>query len=271
MSLPKIAACFFLAYIVGHFLYIVYYALGLYHVNPFVKLKRLTAKEKGLVIKNFPSYTKFSSLQKQKFELRLIRFRSRKQFLFHGLVPQQEEMVLLVCATAIMLTMGVKDYMISSIDRIIIYPTHYFSRINRKRHIGEYNPRLKTLVLSAEHFRAGFDSLDDNLNLGLHEFAHALSFNALAKRNREAQIFTLGLKKIQQLHLDVHFLAQLNNTAYFREYGMENVHEFFAVAVENYVETPVAFQKEFPELYGIIGQMLNFDFQRPFSRIKSSA
>lgn len=201
----------------------------------------------------------------------MIRFRSKKQFMFHGLVPQQEQMVFLICSTAIMLTMGVKDYMICSIDRVIIYTTHYFSRLNRQSHIGEYNPRLKTLVLSAEHFRAGVDSFDDNLNHGLHEFAHALSFNALAKRNREAQIFTSGLKKIQQLHLDVHFLAQLNNTAYFREYGMENIHEFFAVAVENYGETPADFEKQFPELYDIIGQILIFDFQRPLVRIKNSA
>jgi Mlc titration factor MtfA (ptsG expression regulator) len=186
-------------------------------------------------------------------------------------VPQQGQMVLLICATATMLTMGVKDYMISSIDRIIIYPTHYFSLINRKSHIGEYNPRLKTLGLSAEHFRAGFESLNDNLNLGLHEFAHALSFNALTKQNREAQTFTNGLKKIQELYLDAQFLTQLNSTAYFSEYGMENIHEFCAVAVENYVETLLTFQKEFPGLYRIIGQMLNFDFQQPFSKIKNSA
>ncbi len=271
MSLPELAALLFIAYIFGYFFYIIYYALGLYHINPLVKLRRLTPTEKQLVTRNFPVYMKFSTLQKQKFELRLIRFRSRKQFIFHGLVPQQEEMVLLICATAIMLTMGVKDYMISSIRRIIIYPTHYFSRINRQRHIGEYNPRLKTLVLSAEHFRSGFDSLDDNLNLGFHEFAHALSFNALTKRNREAQTFIMGLKKIQQLHLDVRFVDQLGDTAYFREYGMENIHEFFAVAVENYIETPAIFQKEFPELYHIIGMMLNFDYQQPVKRVKRSA
>mgnify|MGYP003676129948 CR=1 FL=1 len=170
--------------------------------------------------------------------------------------------------------MGVKDYMISSIDRIIIYPTHYFSLINRKSHIGEYNPRLKTLGLSAEHFRAGFESLNDNDDMKddiVHEFAHALSFNALTKQNREAQTFTNGLKKIQELYLDAQFLTQLNSTAYFSEYGMENIHEFCAVAVENYVETPLTFQKEFPGLYRIIGQMLNFDFQQPFSKIKNSA
>ncbi|MEJ1222966.1 zinc-dependent peptidase [Sediminicola sp. 1XM1-17] len=271
MSLPEIAGTLTVTYIVCYFLYIFYYALGLYHINPLVKLKRLTAREKQRIAQNFPVYNKFSTLQKQKFELRLLRFRSRKQFVFHGLVPHQEEMVLLICATAIMLTMGVKDYMISSIHRIIIYPSHYFSRINRQSHIGEYNPGLKTLVLSAEHFRAGFESMDDNLNLGFHEFAHAISFNALSKRNREAQIFTLGLKKIQQLHLDNHFLTQMENTAYFREYGMENIHEFFAVAVENYVETPATFQKEFPVLYQIIGRMLNFDYQQPVKRVKRSA
>jgi Mlc titration factor MtfA (ptsG expression regulator) len=53
---------------------------------------------------------------------------------------------------------------------------------------------------------------------------------------------------------------------------MTNLQEFFSVAVENYVETPVEFLYEYPQVYAIIQRMLNFDFQRaPFSRAAKSS
>jgi Mlc titration factor MtfA (ptsG expression regulator) len=55
----------------------------------------------------------------------------------------------------------------------------------------------------------------------------------------------------------------LENSDYFREYGHTNMHEFFAVATENYVETPQRFKKEFPVLYNLMGKMLKFDFHQP--------
>ncbi|MEM7380336.1 MAG: zinc-dependent peptidase, partial [Bacteroidota bacterium] len=55
---------------------------------------------------------------------------------------------------------------------------------------------------------------------------------------------------------------QLDRKGYFRSYGKTNVHEFFAVAVENYIETPEEFKRQYPRLFKIITQMLNLGFYR---------
>lgn len=224
----------------------------------------MTLSEKKIILNNFPIYKKLSNRQKQKFEYRILRFRKEKQFIFNSLIPRQEDMALLLSATAIILTLGMRNYKIPAIHRIIIYPDAYFSTLNNRHHIGEYNPGLKTIVFSAKHVSQGFEFPNDNKNLGIHEFAHALSFNAdLTRRSKESQRITQGMGLIKNLFESSEFKKKLEQSDYFRAYSKTNVHEFFAVAAENYVETPVAFYSEFPQLYKIIGKMLNFDFKSP--------
>tara|TARA_R110000868_G_scaffold21640_12_gene89882 strand:- start:28162 stop:28938 length:777 start_codon:yes stop_codon:yes gene_type:complete len=254
-----LAPLVFLVPIIAYFLYILYYAYSLY----FAKLKPLTISEKKIILNNFPVYKKLSSRQKQKFEYRILRFRKEKQFIFHGLIPRQEDMALLLSATGTMLTLGLKSYRIPAIERIIIYPNQYFSKLNKQNHIGEYNPALKTLVFSAAHVKQGFEIPNDNKNLGIHEFAHALSFNSILESTREARLFRMQIVKVNDLFEAPEFILKMNKISYFRAYGRANMHEFFAVATENYVETPKQFYNEFPELYKIIGKMLNFDFHDP--------
>ncbi len=247
--------------IIAYFLYILHYAYKLY----FAKLEPLTISEKKIILNNFPVYKKLSNRQKQKLEYRILRFRKDKQFVFNGLIPRQEDMALLLSATATMLTLGLKNYRIPAIERIIIYPDQYFSLINRQDHIGEYNPGLKTLVVSAHHVKQGFKIPNDNKNLGVHEFAHALSFNAIIESSSEARYFKKYIAKINLLFDDKIFIQKLASSDYFRAYGRTNEHEFFAVLAENYVETPEQFQKEFPELYLLMGKILKFDFHQPIA------
>jgi Mlc titration factor MtfA (ptsG expression regulator) len=250
----------FILAIATYFLYILRFAYGLY----FTKLDPLTISEKKIILNNFPVYKKLSNQQKQKFEYRLLRFRRDKQFIFHGLTPRQEDMALLLSATSTILTLGLKSYKIPAIERLIIYPNQYFSKINRQNHIGEYNPGLKTIVFSAEHVKQGFEIPNDNKNLGVHEFAHALSFNAILERNYESKSFRKHMKLLESVFNSTAYQQKFNESSYFRAYSKTNVQEFFAVAVENYVETPLQFREEFPEIYLIIKKMLNFDFERPF-------
>tara|TARA_R110002051_G_scaffold72481_9_gene131026 strand:- start:11712 stop:12479 length:768 start_codon:yes stop_codon:yes gene_type:complete len=245
--------------IIAYGIYIVYYT---YSLN-FAKIKPLTISEKKVILNNFPVYKKLSTRQKQKFEYRILRFRKEKQFIFNGLIPRQEDMALLLSATATLLTLGLKNYRIPAIERIIIYPNQYFSRLNRQNHIGEYNPGLKTIVFSAEHVKQGFEIPNDNKNLGVHEFAHALSFNAIIEKTKESKLFRDQIDKVNALFESTDFINKITTSDYFRTYSRTNMHEFFAVATENYVETPEQFYKEFPELYKIMGAMLNFDFHEP--------
>jgi Mlc titration factor MtfA (ptsG expression regulator) len=185
----------FLVVIIVYFLYILHYAYSLY----FAKLEPLTISEKKIILNNFSVYKKLSNRQKQKFEYRILRFRKDKQFVFNGLITRQEDMALLLSATATMLTLGLKNYRIPAIERIVIYPDQYYSKITSQEHIGEYNPGLKTFVVSAIHVKQGFEIPNDNKNLGVHEFAHALSFNSIIEDSREARFFKKQIAKVDQL------------------------------------------------------------------------
>jgi len=262
MSKPEIFGVLALVYIIGFLLYIGNYTIGLYHLNPFIRLKPLSSEEKLLLIENFPVYEVLPQKLREKCDQRIVWFRCRKKFVFYGKVVKKDELKLLLSASVILMTLGLRDYkMTRSLLRIVVYPSKYYSRINRRHHLGEYNPGFKTVIFSADTIWEGFRIGDDNVNLALHEFAHALTFEMTRKSSWEARKFRVGLKKIKVLFLREGYAQKLADSQYFREYGLTNLQEFFSVAVENYAETPEVFSTDFPELYGIIQRMLNFDFQ----------
>jgi MtfA peptidase len=45
--------------------------------------------------------------------------------------------------------------------------------------------------------------------------------------------------------------------SFFRDYASMDDHEFFAVAVENFFERPHEFEKNHPELFQVLGALLN--------------
>ncbi|MBU2947492.1 zinc-dependent peptidase [Zobellia uliginosa] len=222
----------------------------------------MSKQDEKLLVDNFPVYAQLTPLLKAKCDKRIVWFRSRKKFLFYGKVEKKEELRLLLSASCILMTLGLRKYkMTRSLLRIVVYPSKYYSRLNRRHHLGEYNPHFKMVIFSADTIWEGFRISDDNVNLALHEFAHALSFEMIRKSSWEARKFKVGLKKIKELFLREGYAQKLADSKYFREYGMTNLQEFFSVAVENYAETPHIFKSDFPELYEIIQKMLGFDFQ----------
>jgi len=230
--------------------------------NPFVKLKPLSSDEQLILEKNFPMYQRLPDLYRQKCNDRIVWFRSKKKFVFYGDVAKKNELQLVLSATLVFMTLGLRNYkMMRSLLRIIVYPSQYYSKINRRHHLGEYNPKFKALIFSADKIWEGFAIADDNINLAVHEFAHALSFEMLKKNSWEARRFRVGLNKIRQLFTVEDFRIKLVSSQYFREYGMTNLQEFFSVAVENYFETPSVFHNDFPELFYIVQRMLNFDYE----------
>lgn len=248
-------------YIVGHAMYLVYYAVDLYQLNPFTKLKPLSLEEQNFISDNFPIYKEFSADVKAKCNERIVWFRSKKHFVFYGDITRKEELKLLLSATTVIMTLGLRQYrMMRSLIRVLVYPSQYYSRINRQHHLGEYNPNFKTLILSADKIWEGFENLSDNRNLAMHEFAHALSFEMTKTSSWQGRKFRVGLRRIKQLFSQEDFLVKLAASQYFREYGLTNLQEFFSVAVENYFETPAIFKNDFPELFVELQKMLNMDF-----------
>ena len=102
---------------------------------------------------------------------------------------------------------------------------------------------------------------DDNLNLGIHEFGHAIHLNAARKSDVSSLIFNKGFKSLTE-YLQNHESVRKDLIAskYFRAYAYTNYFEFFAVLLENFIETPIEFKSQFPQLYSYMQQMLNFKF-----------
>ncbi|WP_414002829.1 zinc-dependent peptidase [Maribacter sp. 2304DJ31-5] len=228
----------------------------------FIKVKPLTNKEKTLLTTFLLPFNNFPPKQKDRFVKRLQWLRSKKRFVCYGELDNKEEIKLFICAAIALLTLGMKKFQLSrSVARIIVYPSKYYSKIKRRHHLGEYNPAYKSLVFSADTLEEGFHIPNDNRNLALHEIAHALCFETKGVNSWEARKFQFGLRKLTEILSSEEFRGQLAEEGYFREYGLENSYEFFAILTESFIESPNEFKGKYEQLFKIVQTMYGFDFR----------
>lgn len=224
-------------------------------------LRKLDASKKTILRNQFRFYNKLLPKHQRIFEHRVASFIKDKNFIGRSGLEISEEMKVLISATAVMLTFGFRDFYIGLLDRIFIYPDEFYSRANEEYHKGEFNPKLKTLVLSWKDFKRGFENQHDKINLGIHEFAHAIHLNSMKERDISSTIFSDSFKELTDLLKNKEQLRKaLIASKYFREYAYTNQFEFLAVVIETFIESPDEFKSQFPEVYDKTKQMLNFDF-----------
>jgi Mlc titration factor MtfA (ptsG expression regulator) len=240
--------------------YVIKYRKPFYVHFPFF-LRSLNQEQKRTLINGFSFYNRLIPKQQRYFEHRVASFIKDKQFVGREELYITEEMKVLISATAMMLTFGFRDFYIGLISNVFIYPDAFYSTTNEEYHKGEFNPRLQALVLSWKDFKRGFDIEGDNLNLGIHEFTHAIHLNSLKERDVSSTLFSDSFKELTELLSSEKSLRkELIDSKYFRDYAYTNQFEFVAVIIENFIETPKEFQSQFPEVYNKVKQMLNFNF-----------
>ena len=228
--------------------------------NLFHPVQPISAEERHFIASFLIPFQLFNSEQKRRFLKRFAWFKSKKHFVFYGKIENEEEIKAYVAASAILVTMGMKNFRFeNSISRIIVYPSSYYSNINKQHHLGEYNPGLKVLVFSAADLKHGFKIPNDNKNLGLHEVAHALLFEKRKKSTWEARKFKVGLTKLRAVFDSTDFEQKLHNSNCLRDYAKTNFMEFFAVLVESFFENPEGLKIEFPKLHFYLSKMLNYN------------
>jgi MtfA peptidase len=162
------------------------------------------------------------------------------------------------CAAAqLLLFLPGKTKGLTYFKRIIIYPDYYNSRITHRRHKGEVNPALQTIVFSWRGIAEGLKQDDDGINLLLHEFAHALW---LEHKAVEYEVLDTELVEAIEWYADNEMAnLQADESHFFRKYAFDNMEEFFAVAVENFFERPQPFQEAQPQLYSILAKLFQQD------------
>lgn len=231
-----------------------------YVFSPFF-LKKLNPEQKSILNNQFEFYTKLKPKHLAYFDHRVASFIKDKNFVGREGLFITEEMKVLISATAVMLTFGFRDYYIGLIKNIFIYPKEFYSLSNDNYHKGEFNPRLQTLVLSWSDFKKGYDIDDDNMNLGIHEFAHAIHLNSMKERDVSSTIFSDSFKELTDMLTREDTLRKaLIESRYFRDYAYTNQYEFVAVIIETFIESPTDFRSQFPEVYFKTKQMLNFNY-----------
>ncbi|HEX6225616.1 MAG TPA: zinc-dependent peptidase, partial [Chryseolinea sp.] len=213
---------------------------------------------RNILQKYFPYYRQLDDAEKNKFVEKVSVFIYRKRFIPRNVDQVTIEARVLIAATAVQLTFGLNDIYLDHFNKILVYPNDYYSSLTKRYHKGEVNPRFGIIVISWQSFIDGFIDPTDAINLGLHEMAHALRLENLI-RSREYKFFDETL--VDRFDEQARNLCRVVNWSetFFRPYACANEHEFFSVAVENFFERPHEFKASMPDLYAIMGGLLNQD------------
>jgi len=205
-------------------------------------------------------YRQLDKRKKRYFNHRVVRFLEATKFVGREGFIVDEDVRMQITMMVIQLTFGMRNYLLEYVDTIILYPSSYYSILNKTENNGEFNPRSKALVLSWEHFNKGNLHQEDGVNLGIHEITHAIHYCSLKSNNISSEIFHDTFLELEKHLSSVELRNRIIETKILREYAFTDKFEFIAVLVEVFMESPEKLKKQFPDIYNYVSRMLNFTY-----------
>lgn len=194
---------------------------------------------------------------KRKFIERVHRFRLQKKFHYIGL-EKNEDTAILVSSSAVQVTFGLKNYQLSYFKDIYILADAYHMDNDDELYIGHVAP--DGIYLSWKHFLYGYSYKNDNINVAVHEMAHAvLHNNFFAQYGAADSHFRLNYEKFSTSTGQILADVITRRRSYLRSYAFSNMHEFWAVSVEAFFENPEGLKENMPDLYDALCKVLNQD------------
>lgn len=209
-----------------------------------------------VLLDNYRFYKLLTTRERRRFIIRLHQFMDARKFIGKE-ITIEPHMKMVIGAAAIKYSFGLQNFQLSSFKQIVVFPEEYYSRFSKQYHKGEANG-LGMLAFSWKHFQEGLESPNDNLNLGIHEFAHAY-FLQQTKMEGEYPFNDYQFGKLRKHINKIDVLDDIRNREMFRDYAFSNEMEFFAIMSEHFFETPSDFKQETPLLYNSYGRVLQQD------------
>jgi hypothetical protein len=167
-------------------------------------------------------------------------------------------MPILVSAVAVQLTFGLEKFKLSYFDDIFILRDDYHYGFYSRPFMGHVDQT--GIYLSWDNFMKGISQQTPNCNVGLHEMAHALAYVNFVTQTEEDRLFKNEFPNFSKVARPIFTAMQQAGTRnLLGDYASTNYHEFWAVAVEIFFESPVNFRHELPELYEAMANVLNQD------------
>ncbi len=204
-----------------------------------------------------PYYSCLSIPQKKRFLHRVKQFMHSKEFRFHAMV-EEEYIPVLISGAAVQLTFGLRNYLMDYFDVIHVMRREYVLNIDKETYYGHVSKN--GIHISWNRFLEGYGDYTDSLNVGLHEMAHALQFDAyLGLEDHHDRGFKERLSDFSEEGRPVFRAMRKGMSHLLDDYAMTNFDEFWAVSVETFFENPSAFREKLPALYQEMSQLLNQD------------
>lgn len=212
---------------------------------------------------NIPYFRNLTEKKQEVFSRRVRHFIRSKTFETREGLELTDEMMQIIASSAIKLTFGLRRYLLDSFDKIIIFPDHFYSGFLRSEVKGE-TIGLGYILFSWKDFRAGDEITNDKVNLGIHEFTHALSYEA--EDDNVDNYFCTHYNEFIEFTVQEEIQHKLKDKNIIRDYGFSNEHEFFSVITEVFFENPQDLNEKSPDLYRRLAIMYNQD---PLDMLKS--
>lgn len=209
------------------------------------------------LVKCNPYYVSLSKEMQQVFLGRVVSFMQAKQFHYHK-IAFQEYIPVLISGAAVQLTFGLKHYLLDYFKDIHVMKKEYVLSVDNDTYYGHVS---KTGIhISWNHFMHGYSDYTDSINVGLHEMAHALQYDAyLGYESSNDRDLKVRLAEYSEEGRPVFRAMRRGFQLFFDEYAMTNFDEFWAVSVENFFENPNKFKEHLPVLYAEMCELLNQD------------
>jgi Mlc titration factor MtfA (ptsG expression regulator) len=214
----------------------------------------------------FTYFNDLSADDKRRFVNRVHQFKASKKFHFIGL-EKQEDTAILVSASAIQVTFGLTNYQLAHFKDIYVLADAYHMDDDEELYIGHVAP--EGIYLSWKHFMYGYSHKNDNINVAVHEMAHALLYNNFFAQYGIDSHFRLNYEKFSNSTGPILADVITKRRSYLRSYAFSNLHEFWAVSVEAFFENPQGLKDNMPDLYDALCRVLNQDPLSKYKLIKS--
>jgi MtfA peptidase len=204
-----------------------------------------------------PYFASLSEPMKERFLDRVVKFMMHKEFRYHKL--EADEMIpVLISGAAVQMTFGLRNFLMDFFPVIHITSKEYVMHHDNETYFGHVSQN--GIYISWAHFLAGYQDYTDSINVGLHEMAHAVSYDVfLGMQDRHDRSFKERLLDFRIEGGPIYRAMREGDPHLLDEYATTNFDEFWAVCIETYFENPVELRDEEPGLYQAICDLLNQD------------
>ena len=193
---------------------------------------------------------------KKRFLERTIHFRSIKHFSYIGM-DERREIPILISAAAVQITFGFEKYELPFFKNIYITPDAYQRTGEKEIFVGHVSP--EGIFISWKYFLQGYTDSTDNVNVAIHEMAHALEHENFINDTDVDSSFRAEFTKFSSVSGPLFASAVVNRRSYLRDYAFSSMQELWAVSVEAFFEDPSGLKRSLPQLYGTLCDILNQD------------